>query len=79
MFRKGSGVFLLQNIIHLIFICGFFRGFGLIFKILINFLTKYSQTLVLKSEKSSNFKLSKRVLVCEKSCQTACWHKVWSL
>lgn len=43
------------------------------------FLTKCSQTLVAKSEKSSNFKPSKRVLVCEKSYQTTCWHKVWPL
>ena len=74
----SKGVFLLQNIIHLIFICGTFRSFGLILKSH-DFLTKYSQTLVAKSEKLSDFKPSKRVLVCEKSCQTACWHKVWSL
>ena len=71
-------MFLLQNIIHLIFICGTSRSFGLILKAH-DFLTKYSQTLVAKSEKSRKFKPSKRVLVCEKSCQTACRHKVWSL
>ena len=32
MFGKKSGVFLLQIIIHLIFICGIFRSFGLILK-----------------------------------------------
>ena len=32
MFRKKSGMFLLQNVIHLIFICGTFRSFGLILK-----------------------------------------------
>ena len=80
MFLKKSGMFLLQNVIHLMFICGTFRSFGLIEKFKIHdFLTKHSQTLVAKSEKLSDFKPSKRVLVCEKPCQTACWHKVWSL
>ena len=32
MFGKKSGVFLLQSIIHLIFICGILRSFGLILK-----------------------------------------------
>ena len=31
-FGKKSGVFLLQSIIHLIFICGILRSFGLILK-----------------------------------------------
>ena len=32
MFGKKSGVFLLQSVIHLIFICGILRSFGLILK-----------------------------------------------
>ena len=49
MFRKKSGVLLLQNIIHLIFVCGILRSFGLILKC--------CQTLVAKSEQLQAFKM----------------------